>query len=267
MRKGLYLILALVMCLSLCACGKSKAVKAAEDAIVAIGEVTVDSGDAIANAEKLYDILTDAEKAGVENRLTLVDAREEFEALKGELVYKNAEEAYERLKNVAELCSDGMDAIYGAWYFGIYKADDTTDSSFCYEMSLEVPGFTETELEEAASSRGESIGIGGELLIMAARSDWQYCLEIVEEAISIRGDYATINTYMEDAEKILQELTAEYDDYTYYPKLKDYYAAVKSYVEFFSSPSGSFNQLVSTINDYENGIRTLESDVSFLFSK
>lgn len=266
-KKSICLILALVMCVSMCACGKSKAVKAAEDAIVAIGEVTVDSGDVIANAEKLYGILTDEEKAGVENRLTLVDAREEFEALKGELVYKNAEEAYEKLKNIAELCVDGMDAVYGAWYFGIYEADDTTDSSFCYEMSLEVPGFTETELEEAVSSLGEDIGFGEELTIMLARSDWQYCLWIVEEAISIRGDYATINTYMEDAEKILQELTEEYDDYTYYPKLKDYYAAIKSYVEFFSSPSCSFNQLVSTINDYENGIRTLESDVGFLFNK
>lgn len=58
---------------------KSEAVKSAEDAISAIGEVSVDSGDAIANAEKLYGILTDTEKEKVENRLTLVEAREQFE--------------------------------------------------------------------------------------------------------------------------------------------------------------------------------------------
>lgn len=259
MKKTIALILGFAMCVLLCACGKSEAVKAAEEAISAIGEVTVDSGEAIANAEKMYGILTDPEKAEVENRLALVDAQEEFDALKGEIIYENAKDAYEKLKNVAELCVNGMDSIYGAWYFGIYEADDAWDSLFYYEMSLEVSGFTDTELEEAANALG--------IKVSTAKSDWNYCMWIVEEAISARGDYTTISTYMEDAEKVLQELTEEYDDYAYYPKLKDYYAATKSYVEFFTSPSGSFKQLADTINDYENKIRTLESDVSFLFNK
>lgn len=267
MKKTIALILGFAMCILLCACGKSEAVKAAEEAISAIGEVTVDSGEAIANAEKMYGILTDPEKAEVENRLALVDAQEEFDALKGEIIYENAKDAYEKLKNVAELCVNGMDSIYGAWYFGIYKADDAWDFLFCYEMSLEVPGFTDTELEEAVTSLSDSMGLNSDNLINAAKSEWSYCLWIVEEAISARGDYTTISTYMEDAEKVLQELTEEYDDYTYYPKLKDYYAAIKSYVEFFTNPSGSFKQLADTINDYENKIRTLESDVSFLFNK
>lgn len=259
MKRCFSLLLAVVMCLSFVGCGKSKAVKAAEEAISAIGEVTVDSGDAIANAEKYYNILTDAEKAEVENRMVLVDAKEEFEQVKGEIVYKNAKEAYQKLKAVAELCVSGMDAIYGAWYFGIYKADDAYSSSFYYQMSQDVPGFTSTELEEAGNSLGVSVYI--------AKTDWQYSLWIVEAAITARGDYDTITANMADAEKVLQALTEEYDDYTYYPKLKDYYASIKSYVEFFTSPSGSFNQLADTINNYENGIRTLESDVSFLFNK
>lgn len=259
MKKFISLLLVLVMCLSLCACGKSKAAKAAEEAIAAIGEVTVDSGEAIANAEKLYGILTDAEKAEVENRLVLVEAQEAFKKVQGEIVYQNAKEAYDKLKEVAELCVEGMDAIYGAWYFGIYNADDAYSSTFYYQMSLDVPGFTSTELEEA----GNTLGIKAS----TAKSDWRYSLWIVEAAITARGDYDTITANMADAEKVLQTLTEEYDDYTYYPKLKDYYAAVKSYVEFFSSPSGSFNQLADTINSYENGIRTLESDVSFLFNK
>ena len=65
----------------------------------------------------------------------------------------------------------------------------------------------------------------------------------------------------------LQELTKTYDDYSYYPKLKDYFAAVSSYVEFFKSPSGSFKQLSDTVNNYETNIRTYQSDVGFLFNK
>lgn len=91
-------------------------------------------------------------------------------------------------------------------------------------------------------------------------------LTTIKEA-SVRGDYDTISASMAEAEKVLQSLTSEYDDYTYYPKLKEYYASVKSYTDFFNSPSGSFKQLAGTINDYENSLRTLESDVSFLFNK
>ena len=86
MKKVISLFLVIVMCLSLVACGKSEAVKAAEEAIAAIGEVTVDSGEAIANAEKYYNILTDAEKAEVENRMALVDAKEAFEKVRGEII-------------------------------------------------------------------------------------------------------------------------------------------------------------------------------------
>lgn len=258
MKRIVALILAVVMCLSLCACGKTEAVKAAEEAIAAIGDVTVDSGDKIAHAEKLYGILTEAEKAEVANRLVLAEAQEAFEESRGKIVYQNAKEAYEKLKKVSELCISGMDAIYGAWYFGIYDADDAS-YMFDYQLSKETPGFTSDEIEAARNA----IGISE----TTAKSDWKYSLWIIEEAIAARGDYETINANMDEAEKVLQALTEEYDDYTYYPKLKEYYAAIKSYVEFFVSPSGSFNQLADTVSDYENEIRTLESDISFLFNK
>lgn len=256
MKRLISLLLAAALCLSLCACGQSKAAKAADEAIAAIGEVTIDSGDAIANAEKLYSILTDDEKSTVKNRLVLVEAREAFDKLQGEIVYENAKEAYLQLKTVSELCITGMDAIYGAWYFGIYEADDAY--SF-YSMSTEVPGFSSTELEEAAKTLGYTIS--------SVERDWNVSLWIVMEAISQRGDYDTIRTNMDAASKTLQSLTEEYGDYTYYPKLKEYYSAISSYVDFFTSPSGSFNQLADTINSYENGIRTLASDVAFLFNK
>lgn len=259
MKKIVSIVLALCLCLSLCACGKSKAAKAAEEAITAIGEVTLASGEAIANAEKLYGILTDTEKSQVDNRLELVEAREAFTKLQGELIYANAKKAYEQLNEVAEMCVNGMDSIYGAWYFGVYKRSDASSSGIFYSMAAETPNFSGSELEEAANS----LGLSG----FKVKSDWQYCLWVVEAAIEIRGDYAQIQESMAQAERILQELTEEYDDYTYYPKLKELYAAVNSYVTFYTSPSGSFKQLADTINNYENNIRTLQSDVGFLFNK
>lgn len=84
MKKAISLIMSIALCMCLCACGKNEAVKSAEDAISAIGEVSADSGEAIANAEKYYGILTDAEREKVENRLALVEAREQFDKVIGE---------------------------------------------------------------------------------------------------------------------------------------------------------------------------------------
>ena len=62
MKKVLFLILALTICLTLVACGKSEAVTAAEELIAAIGEVTHQSGEAIQKAEDAVAALSDKEK-------------------------------------------------------------------------------------------------------------------------------------------------------------------------------------------------------------
>lgn len=271
MKRVIALCLSFSLCFFLFACGKSDAVIAAEEAIAAIGTVTIDSGDAIANAEKLYNILSDSEKQEVENRLILVEAQEAFEQAqiefelmqaeqeqaKNEAIYNNAKHAFELLKEASAICSYGMDAVYGAWYFGIYEAHDTYNSFF-YNLSMNTPGLPSNSIESAANKLGISE--------REAREDWNNCLNITLEAISQRGDYMMLASYMAEAETTLQTLVDEYSDYTYYPKLKEYFSAVSSYAQFFISPSGSFKQLADTINNYENTIRTLESDVSFLFS-
>jgi len=276
MKKILAVLLALIVCLVLCACGKSKPVKEAEAAIAAIGEVTIDSGDAIENAEKLYGILTDTEKAKVDNRMALVDAREDFDELLSEVVYQNAKDAFEKLNHVADKCIAGMDSIYGAWHFAIYEASDvygTDPSTFYYKMALDVPNFSSDDLESAADiyakALSDRLGFTRSTkdLVSISKKDFNYCLYVVETALDEAGYYDSLEKNMADAEKTLQALTNTYDDYTYYPKLKAYYSSIKSYTDFFISPSGSFNQLADTVNDYENSIRTTAADVSFLFSK
>lgn len=79
MKRIVAFLLLIALFISLCACGKSKAVKAAEEAISSIGEVTLDSEEAINQAQKHFDILTEDEKAKVDNRLVLVEAIEAYE--------------------------------------------------------------------------------------------------------------------------------------------------------------------------------------------
>lgn len=80
MKKTVSLLLALTLCLSLCACGKSKSVKEVETLIDAIGEVSVDSEAAVVAAEEAYDALTSEEREKVENHTVLADARETLDA-------------------------------------------------------------------------------------------------------------------------------------------------------------------------------------------
>ncbi len=80
MKRIISLVLVLALCLSLCACGKSKAVKNVEAMIDAIGEVTVDSEAAVVEAENAFDALTDEEKDKVENYAVLIEARTMLDA-------------------------------------------------------------------------------------------------------------------------------------------------------------------------------------------
>lgn len=78
MKKALSLLLVLVMCLSLCACGKSEAVKNVEAMIDALGEITLESIDIIRAAEDAYAALTKEEQTKVSNYKTLTAARDSY---------------------------------------------------------------------------------------------------------------------------------------------------------------------------------------------
>lgn len=80
MKKTISLILVLGLCLSLCSCGKNKAVKNVENLINAIGQVSANSKDAVAAAEKAYSELTEKEREAVGNYSVLTEARSALDA-------------------------------------------------------------------------------------------------------------------------------------------------------------------------------------------
>ena len=81
MKKFIALLLAAVMCLSLVACGKSEAAKTMDEMIEGIGNVTLESEEAIAAAEKMYEALTEEQKSELDNYALLVAARAELDKL------------------------------------------------------------------------------------------------------------------------------------------------------------------------------------------
>lgn len=74
MKKRISAILVLALCVSLCGCGKSRQVQSVEEAISSLGKISLLSFEAIEEAEKMYDALSDEEKESVENISDLRDA-------------------------------------------------------------------------------------------------------------------------------------------------------------------------------------------------
>lgn len=78
MKKIIALLLLFSLCLSLCACGKSPAVKNVEALIDGIGQVTAEKENAVISAEEAYNALTVEEKDTVDNYTILTTARKDL---------------------------------------------------------------------------------------------------------------------------------------------------------------------------------------------
>ena len=81
MKKTVAIILAALLALSLAGCGKTEAAAAADEAIAAIGEVTLDSLAVIEAAEDAVDDLTEEEKGQLDNLAVLEEARAAYDQL------------------------------------------------------------------------------------------------------------------------------------------------------------------------------------------
>lgn len=98
MRRMIAIVLMVVLCFSLTACGKSEAAKKVDALILEIGEVTAEREDAVIAAETAYAALNEEEKSEVENYPILTTSRKELDEA---LYEKRLEELYT--------------AVYGEW--------------------------------------------------------------------------------------------------------------------------------------------------------
>lgn len=105
-RRVLAFVLVLVM-LTFTGCGK---VTETEEAIAAIGTVTMESGPEIEAAEALYNSLSSGRQGKVENADVLFSAREEYDWMTG--LVQNAVDAIEAIGPVT---LDRYDALMEAW--------------------------------------------------------------------------------------------------------------------------------------------------------
>lgn len=102
MKRIVSLIAILAVCVSFCACGTSKEAQKADELILSIGEVTLDSEPSILAAKIYYDTLTDKQKSQVENYSILESAIIVVDSLKKEEELRKIEEEYAQIYESAK---------------------------------------------------------------------------------------------------------------------------------------------------------------------
>lgn len=180
---------------------------------------------------------------------------------KTEAQFECGKETYDSLNTASDICVEMMTSIYNAWRFSIYDADEYSSYEVLSEFADEV-NLTESELQAGWIAFTEDENpIDFKYFI----DDFNVTTWVVFKAYEENGKVGELDDALSNARAVLKTMTSEYSDYSEYPTLKSYYSEVNSYAEFVKSPECSFEQLKTTISDYENKIRTYRSDLEFIF--
>lgn len=195
----------------------------------------------------------------------------------GEIVYESTKDAS---GIVDQLASD----IYNAWKAGIYDKDELVYeegldylaevTSLEYEDLIEGAGYyyawlCDEDWDDLSDDEREKYYQYGYLAFAIAYeadiSIFDIAVDIVVYSYQLNGSLDDIKDNLKDAKEQLKVLSEDHSDYEYYNSLKEYYNAVNSFFNFLSEPSGSFEQLKDTINDYRKDIRDCEADLEYAF--
>lgn len=108
MKKIVSVLLLLFLCFSLCACGKSQNIIAAENAVKAVGNVTLDSASAIEQAEKAISALSDEEKKKFKSGAEFEEIKKQYNKLTEE---EKVKLAVEKINLIGDVTLESATAI------------------------------------------------------------------------------------------------------------------------------------------------------------
>lgn len=285
MKRLLSLLLAVSMCLCLCACGKTAATKAAESAIANIGEVSLDSYEAITQAQKLYDLLTDNEKAKVKNREALVDALDAYNNAVYAQNIANLKSVYTALKNAYTIVDRHGSDIYTAWQKGIYQKekfqganlnaatnylasqlfldyDEVLDGE-CYAWTVLLFGGEWEEKSDEEMQKDRETMATGSLFFMCSDKKVA-CIITVIGAYRMNGDVDRVNEALGKYDALDSSLRKSEDFSEEIEKLDKLYTSIKSFLDFCQNPKGSFNEAGDTMSQYRKQIQECISSLDNL---
>ena len=195
--------------------------------------------------------------------------------------YEASKLAYGNIDIAYKITEQYGDDLYEAWRLGINESEEiledgaehlATELSLsadeirigaAYAMATMTLGLPWDEISE--ETKQESINSADGYFKLMKKELFTFCVMSVEGAYIVSGKVEEAKTALDAAKAQMKELSKEYSDYEHYPNLKGYYTTTSSFFDFCNNPSGSFEQLKDTINNYRNEARDYISDLDYIF--
>lgn len=186
--------------------------------------------------------------------------------------------AYDNIDIAYDITEKFGEDIYEAWRVGIYDDDEISVEHLASELNLSEDELKEgivytlltvsdkSSYEDATEEEKETLRDGADLYFTIFEDDlFSACVMAVTGAYSVNGKIDEAQSALNEAKAQMKELSEKYSDYEHYPNLKGYYTATSSFFDFCQNPTGSFEQVKQTINDYRNEVRDYISDLDYIF--
>ena len=211
----------------------------------------------------------------------IAEAEEQERELK-ERAFEVSSEAYAAIQLAYEMTDMYGSDIYNAWKTGIFDRKEMSLDKLSKETGLSKDELTEGIYVSLASltEDGDVDSVKKSINDTGTEPDMLFdfyidyffeddvfsgCVEIVNGAYEANGTNKAIDGALEHAKACMKELSEDFSDYEHYPELKAYYTTVLAYSDFCKNPTGSFEQLKDTINQYKNEARDAKNDLSYIF--
>lgn len=191
--------------------------------------------------------------------------------------FEASKAAYDNIDIAYEITEQFGSDIYEAWRLGIYDKDEILDDGanhLATELSLSadeiragaVYTIYQDEWDTMSDEEKEELIDEADLFFSFMEDDlFSFCVMAVSNAYVVNGKVEEAQTALDAAKAQMKELSADYSDYEHYPNLKGYFTTTSSFFDFCQNPTGSFEQVKDTVNEYKNEARDYISDLDYIF--
>lgn len=199
---------------------------------------------------------------------------------KDKKAFEASKAAYENVNAAYEITEKYGSDVYEAWRLGIFDDDEVLEGGCAYLAEklhiskddiaagtaysvAKILGENWDELSEEEKSTYIQNADGTFEIMEEDLFSW--CVKVVSNAYIVNGKVEEAQAYLTEAKAQMKDLSANYSDYEHYPALKGYYTTTSSFFDFCQNPTGSFEQLKTTIENYKTTARDYNADLNYIF--
>lgn len=260
MKRVVSFVMATVLCLSLCACGKSEEVLAVEEKISSIGEVSIEKADMIQEVNQAYEALSAEEQEKVENFDVLQKSMDDLQNAMFEAIALQCGEMNVGsnlvTNSVVEVWQNVGGEKFWTWYGSILKFADETLAN----MDVTDEKNNALYYGSAGYALGRARNAFGDGMTVEERQD------VVDTCVILANTYYDIQEMNEQVSQDLAEFNdlfgeAYADDCAF---LREWYLASSVFVEFATNPSGNRTEYSADLAEHNSTVYKFQKEAELM---